>query len=195
MLIRLRLSTKFISVLTKVTDGYIGGTVWLKRWAEVNGETGRNPQIGKYLGIYFAIGFGSSALVIIQTLILWIFCSIEVCANLRVFFMVVQTFSSRRLSSDPMQHEANAKFSLYLGFPQVTRKNGICHISLANEFLRNHSCRSHPQPFLKASWRISHFQPVAQDRERLISRSDFQLARCKKQIISASRRIELGIFR
>ena len=78
--IPLRLSPKSL-VLIKVADGYIGGTVWLKDWAEVNGETGRNPQIGKYLGIYFAFGFGSSALVIIQTLILWIFCSIEVCAN------------------------------------------------------------------------------------------------------------------
>jgi hypothetical protein len=151
--------------LIKVADGYIGGTVWLKRWSEVNGETGRNPQIGKYIGIYFAFGFGSSALVIIQTLILWIFCSIEV----RVCFMVVQTFSSCSASSGQVQHEANAKLRLYLGFSQVARKNGICHISLTNEFLRDHSSRSHPEPFLKASWRISRFYPVAQNGERLIN--------------------------
>ena len=52
--------------------------MWLKHWSEVNGDSGRNPQVGKYLGIYFAFGFGSSALVVVQTLILWIFCSIEV---------------------------------------------------------------------------------------------------------------------
>jgi ATP-binding cassette subfamily C (CFTR/MRP) protein 1 len=52
--------------------------VWLKNWSEVNGRAGGNPQIGKYLGIYFAFGIGSSALVVVQTLILWIFCSIEV---------------------------------------------------------------------------------------------------------------------
>jgi ATP-binding cassette, subfamily C (CFTR/MRP), member 1 len=52
--------------------------VWLKHWSEVNGAYGSNPNIGKYLGIYFAFGIGSSALVVVQTLILWIFCSIEV---------------------------------------------------------------------------------------------------------------------
>lgn len=31
-----------------------------------------------YLGIYFAFGVGSSGLVVLNTLILWIFCSIEV---------------------------------------------------------------------------------------------------------------------
>lgn len=57
----------------------IGGSVWLKNWAEVNGKQGGNPHVGKYIGIYFAFGIGSSALVVVQTLILWIFCSIEVC--------------------------------------------------------------------------------------------------------------------
>lgn len=66
-------------LLTKHSDESIGGSVWLKHWSEVNGDSGSNPQVGKYLGIYFAFGFGSSALVVVQTLILWIFCSIEVC--------------------------------------------------------------------------------------------------------------------
>jgi hypothetical protein len=65
--------------LTKHSDECIGGSVWLKHWSEVNGDSGSNPQVGKYLGIYFAFGVGSSALVVVQTLILWIFCSIEVC--------------------------------------------------------------------------------------------------------------------
>ena len=57
-----------------------GGSVWLKQWAEVNGEEGKNPNVGKYIGIYFAFGIGSASLVVVQTLILWIFCSIEVSA-------------------------------------------------------------------------------------------------------------------
>lgn len=55
-----------------------GGAVWLKKWAEVNGEKGSNPDVGFYIGIYFVLGIGSALLVVIQTLILWIFCSIEV---------------------------------------------------------------------------------------------------------------------
>lgn len=45
-----------------------------------------NKDIGKYLGIYFAFGIGSSALVVVQTLILWIFCSIEVSVFLLTSF-------------------------------------------------------------------------------------------------------------
>jgi ATP-binding cassette subfamily C (CFTR/MRP) protein 1 len=52
--------------------------VWLKQWSEVNQKYGGNPHVGKYIGIYFAFGIGSAALVVVQTLILWIFCSIEV---------------------------------------------------------------------------------------------------------------------
>jgi hypothetical protein len=57
----------------------VGASVWLKQWSEVNQRAGGNPQVGKYIGIYFAFGIGSAALVVVQTLILWIFCSIEVC--------------------------------------------------------------------------------------------------------------------
>ncbi|KAL3423537.1 ABC metal ion transporter [Phlyctema vagabunda] len=60
----------------------IGGSVWLKKWAEVNGEKGSNPDVGKYIGIYFAFGIGSALLVVVQTLILWIFCSIEASRKL-----------------------------------------------------------------------------------------------------------------
>lgn len=44
----------------------------------MNSKYGGNPDVGKYIGIYFAFGIGSAALVVMQTLILWIFCSIEV---------------------------------------------------------------------------------------------------------------------
>ena len=52
--------------------------MWLKNWAEVNQDQNGNPNVGKYIGIYFALGVSSAALVVVQTLILWIFCSIEV---------------------------------------------------------------------------------------------------------------------
>lgn len=55
----------------------IWGNVWLKQWAELNGIAGKNPHVGKYIGIYFAIGIGGAGLSVIQTIILWIFCSIE----------------------------------------------------------------------------------------------------------------------
>ncbi|GAB7347940.1 hypothetical protein MBLNU459_g5452t1 [Dothideomycetes sp. NU459] len=60
----------------------IGASVWLKNWAEVNGRYGGNPHVGKYIGIYFAFGIGNAALVVVQTLILWIFCSIEASRKL-----------------------------------------------------------------------------------------------------------------
>jgi ATP-binding cassette subfamily C (CFTR/MRP) protein 1 len=60
----------------------IGGNVWLKHWSEVNGEQGGNPDTGMYIGIYFGFGIGSAALVVVQTLILWIFCSIEASRKL-----------------------------------------------------------------------------------------------------------------
>lgn len=55
--------------------------MWLKRWAEFNADHGTNPRVGFYIGIYFALGIGSAALVVVQTLILWILCSIEVCSR------------------------------------------------------------------------------------------------------------------
>jgi ATP-binding cassette subfamily C (CFTR/MRP) protein 1 len=52
--------------------------VWLKHWSEANGDSGGNEHVGKYIGVYFAFGFGYSLLILVQTLLLWIFCSIEV---------------------------------------------------------------------------------------------------------------------
>lgn len=55
-----------------------GSSVWLKQWSEHNQKAGGNDNVGMYIGIYFAFGIGSSLLMVVQTLILWIFCSIEV---------------------------------------------------------------------------------------------------------------------
>lgn len=73
----------YMTALISAQVAQVGGSLWLKSWAEVNQEYGGNPQVAKYVGIYFAFGIGSAALIVIQTLILWIFCSIEVCGALR----------------------------------------------------------------------------------------------------------------
>ncbi|GAW21801.1 hypothetical protein ANO14919_113260 [Xylariales sp. No.14919] len=72
----------YLLALIAAQTGQIGGSVWLKTWAERNSAVGGNPDVGKYLGIYFAFGVGSAALTVVQTLILWIFCSIEASRKL-----------------------------------------------------------------------------------------------------------------
>ena len=72
----------YLITLIGAQTAQIGGSLWLKQWSEVNQEYGGNPQVGKYIGIYFAFGIGGAGLVVIQTLILWIFCSIEASRKL-----------------------------------------------------------------------------------------------------------------
>ena len=68
----------YLVMLIAAQTAQVGGSLWLKRWSEANQASGGNPEVGKYIGIYFAFGIGSAALVVVQTLILWIFCSVEV---------------------------------------------------------------------------------------------------------------------
>ncbi|KAH8910126.1 hypothetical protein BR93DRAFT_925155 [Coniochaeta sp. PMI_546] len=72
----------YLFCLLAAQTAQIGGNVWLKTWSDHNTEVGSNPDVGKYIGIYFAFGIGSSALTVCQTLILWIFCSIEASRKL-----------------------------------------------------------------------------------------------------------------
>ncbi|KAF2738556.1 multidrug resistance-associated protein 1 [Polyplosphaeria fusca] len=72
----------YLVLLVGAQTASIGGSVWLKQWSEVNQRYGGNPNVGKYIGVYFAFGVGSAALVVVQTLILWIFCSIEASRKL-----------------------------------------------------------------------------------------------------------------
>lgn len=74
----------YLTVLIGAQTASIGGSLWLKHWSEVNQQYGENPEVGKYIGVYFAFGVGSAGLVVIQTLILWIFCSVEVCIKISV---------------------------------------------------------------------------------------------------------------
>lgn len=72
----------YLFALVAAQCAQIGSNVWLKNWADANGSSGSNDDVGKYIGIYFAFGIGSSALTVCQTLILWIFCSIEASRKL-----------------------------------------------------------------------------------------------------------------
>ncbi|KAF2115068.1 multidrug resistance-associated protein 1 [Lophiotrema nucula] len=72
----------YLVLLVGAQTASIGGSVWLKQWSEVNQRYGGNPDVGRYIGVYFAFGIGSTALVVVQTLILWIFCSIEASRKL-----------------------------------------------------------------------------------------------------------------
>ncbi|KAJ2994746.1 hypothetical protein NUW58_g1475 [Xylaria curta] len=72
----------YLFTLLAAQTAQIGGSIWLKNWAERNSAAGGNPDIAKYLGIYFAFGVGSAGLTVVQTLILWIFCSIEASRKL-----------------------------------------------------------------------------------------------------------------
>lgn len=72
----------YLFALVAAQCASIGGNVWLKNWAETNSKAGANPEVGKYIGVYFAFGIGSSTLTVCQTLILWIFCSIEASRKL-----------------------------------------------------------------------------------------------------------------
>ncbi|KAI9645824.1 ATP-binding cassette glutathione S-conjugate transporter ycf1 [Ciborinia camelliae] len=72
----------YLAMLVGAQTAQISGSVWLKSWAEANDKNGMNLNVGKYIGVYFGFGIGSAALVVIQTLILWIFCSIEASRKL-----------------------------------------------------------------------------------------------------------------
>jgi ATP-binding cassette, subfamily C (CFTR/MRP), member 1 len=93
----------------------VAGGFWLKGWSEANEIAGRNPDVGKYIGVYFALGLGSSALVVLQTFILWIFCSIEVC--------------SKSLNS------IHIATYIFLGISQVPRTYGIRYFPVTYELL------------------------------------------------------------
>lgn len=48
----------------------------------MNQDNGSNVNVWFFLGIYAAIGLGSSAFTVIQTIILWVFCAIRSAKNL-----------------------------------------------------------------------------------------------------------------
>ncbi|PKY06223.1 multidrug resistance-associated protein [Aspergillus campestris IBT 28561] len=71
----------YMLALLGAQTAQVAGSFWLKHWTEES-EFQLHPNIGKFIGVYLAFGFGSSILVIVQNLILWIFCSIEASRKL-----------------------------------------------------------------------------------------------------------------
>ena len=74
--------TIYLVTLVGAQTAQVAANVWLKNWADYNSNNGENRNTGMFLGVYFAFGIGSALLVVVQTLILWIFCSIEVCLSM-----------------------------------------------------------------------------------------------------------------
>jgi ATP-binding cassette subfamily C (CFTR/MRP) protein 1 len=60
----------------------VSSSVWLKTWAESNESVGNNSNIAKNVGIYFALGISGSAMIVVQTMIMWIYCSIQASRKL-----------------------------------------------------------------------------------------------------------------
>lgn len=55
----------------------VASNIWLKHWSEVNTKYGYNPDVVKYLGIYFLLGIGFTFSSLVQSCFMWIFCTIQ----------------------------------------------------------------------------------------------------------------------
>ncbi|ROT37636.1 hypothetical protein SODALDRAFT_297917 [Sodiomyces alkalinus F11] len=53
----------------------MGSTLWLKRWAETNALENNRANSTVYIGVYMALGLGSSFISFAQSLIFWIACA------------------------------------------------------------------------------------------------------------------------
>lgn len=115
----------YLTALLAAQTAGVLGNFWLKRWSEVNQIEGRNPNIGKYIGIYFAFGVGSSVLVILQTLILWIFCSIEVSSSLPATCGQVKALTIVQASRKLHERMAFAIFRSPMSFFETTPSGRI----------------------------------------------------------------------
>ncbi|KAK0916372.1 ATP-binding cassette glutathione S-conjugate transporter ycf1 [Friedmanniomyces endolithicus] len=107
----------YMVMLIGAQTASIGGNFWLKYWSEANTEAGGNPHVGKYLGVYLAFGIGSAALVVVQTLILWIFCSIEASRKLHER---MGEFPNLRVAGSSLTRSAYAIFRSPMSFFETT---------------------------------------------------------------------------
>lgn len=60
----------------------VSGSIWLKNWAELNEKLGGNSDVAKNMSVYFAFGFAASAMLVVQTMIMWVYCSIQASKHL-----------------------------------------------------------------------------------------------------------------
>jgi ATP-binding cassette, subfamily C (CFTR/MRP), member 1 len=72
----------WIATIIAVQSLNVSASVWLKNWSENNERSGTNSSIAKNVGIYFALGISSSAMIVVQTMIMWVFCSIQASKKL-----------------------------------------------------------------------------------------------------------------
>ncbi|KAL2856233.1 P-loop containing nucleoside triphosphate hydrolase protein [Aspergillus pseudodeflectus] len=72
----------YLVTLVGAQTAQVAGSYWLKYWTDESEKTQSASNSGKFIGVYLAFGVGSSLLVILQNLILWIFCSIEASRKL-----------------------------------------------------------------------------------------------------------------
>lgn len=125
--------TFYALVLIAAQTASIGSSVWLKQWSQQNAEAGENNDRGKFIGIYFALGVGSSAMTVIQSLILWIFCSIEVGVTPTI----------------PRIENLCPDSPFYAGFEKATRTHGECDFQVSHVILRYDPYRKNSQSVLK----------------------------------------------
>jgi hypothetical protein len=158
-----------------------GGSFWLKNWAEINGHSGTNPHVGKYIGIYFAFGIGNAALVVLQTLILWIFCSIEVsshpleytlhlhrqrgCGCTKALVCSRTCMKARHTLAWTSVAGLKDAWRIWrprslltrgVGFAKAAREDGIRYLPQPDELLRDNSERSYSQSVLKVCFLQLH---------------------------------------
>jgi ABC-type multidrug transport system fused ATPase/permease subunit len=74
----------YLVTLVGAQTAQVAGSYWLKYWTDESEKTQSASNSGKFIGVYLAFGVGSSLLVILQNLILWIFCSIEVRCHFKL---------------------------------------------------------------------------------------------------------------
>ena len=98
----------FLFTLLGAQTAQIGASLWLKNWSEINQEYGSNPDVGRYIGVYFAFGIGGACLVVVQTLILWIFCSIEVRASCQMSAVADRPGEANRRDNCLLVHRPHA---------------------------------------------------------------------------------------
>lgn len=105
-----------------------GGNLWLKSWSDENTKNGSNLNAGRYLGFYLVFGVGAAALTVVQTLVLWIFCSIEV-----------------RLTMAMQANQASCSQVVRIGIEKVAREDGNGDLQVAHVLFRRHTGRPHSQ--------------------------------------------------
>ncbi|KKK26753.1 hypothetical protein ARAM_007040 [Aspergillus rambellii] len=71
----------YLFALVAAQTAQVGGNFWLKHWTDMSENNGAS-NVRTFILVYLAFGLGSSVLVILQNLILWIFCSIEASRKL-----------------------------------------------------------------------------------------------------------------